>query len=371
MFFKFKRDLNKKKFRLEQSYTKYKCIYKNTSFPQIPCIQLCCPHGQVLYQNPDFDEYDPNSETALCSSSKGTGNKYSPTFLDHNGREVSGWNRNEQYLIVAPKEGQFQCDPRLDPLLKGQSILAEDFFPGLSTSLIVDGTFKGSIVVIVNETEVSITYTWKPDEFCIVERELEEGSIDDFKLFSCVMDPHKSSDDESLTDTCFPDDSSCVSVNNTVHSVFLCISIIFLIITFIVYLIEPSLRKQYLFSRISMAFIVNLTITYIFLLNEKINDSFNHFQRCVLVGYSTQYFFLVIENMAIYVLTSMFQSFFFWINAMAFNIYQKFSNMFVQRRNIGSGQRKDHMKFLRYIFLDIPIVTKEGFYVLLFPADNI
>ena len=41
-----------------------------------------------------------------------------------------------------------------------------------------------------------------------------------------------------------------------------------------------------------------------------------------------------------------FQSFFFWINAMSFNIYQKFANM--MRQEIGVGNQQHHMKFLRY-----------------------
>ena len=107
----------------------------------------------------------------------------------------------------------------------------------------VNGTLKG----IVNS---SFSHLWKPGQFCV-----ERIGDTPYEFFVC------------------PGPSECENTIRTVHSIFLCISIFFLLLTLVVYLIEPTVRKQYLFSRISMAFMINFTFTYIIVVTDHLSPA--------------------------------------------------------------------------------------------------
>ena len=120
--------------------------------------------------------------------------------------------------------------------------------------------------------EKTLEVQYKPHEFCVVEFEVEPevepevgsevepevGSEDnstklDFQLFVCKFP------DGSYKDA----DADCEKLMIRVQSSTMIISIVFLIITLIIYLIEPSLKKQYQFSRIMIAIIVNMIALFI------------------------------------------------------------------------------------------------------------
>ena len=109
-------------------------------------------------------------------------------------------------------------------------------------------------------------------------------------------------------------DDWCFEFRAKTHPVFLIISIVFLIITLFVYLAEDSLRchkkkmflKTYygirgsnvLFSRITMGFVINLTIALILftveaMKSQKYEDDDRKTGRCIAKAYLTLYFFLV------------------------------------------------------------------------------
>ena len=220
---------------------------------------MCCPHGHAFLSNPDYDYDDLESEPTICLEDESI-KQYEPTFHNHNEDEVTSWTRNEQYLLVAPVEQRFQCDQIHG--LNG-SFVSMFEFGIVNPKLIIDGKLKG----IVNNS-ISTVY-WKAQEFCIVPTEEKDGSIGKYQYFICNVDI------ANTNDTIGIDVDICDKLVKNVHSVFLSISLVFLLLTLALYLIEPSLRKQFLFSRITMAFIVNLTITFIILVNKHFNTNTN------------------------------------------------------------------------------------------------
>jgi len=108
----------------------------------------------------------------------------------------------------------------------------------------------------------------------------------------------------------------------------LSISVIFLVITLIIYVCEDSLKTSGLFHKITIAFILNLTICFIVVIDNFLQDLKEDRREtvlCKLSGYGVMYFFL---------------SFFFWINTMSFSIYLKFTNMSVHSPSKSSERKK-------------------------------
>lgn len=221
--------------------------------------------------NPDPDFENP------CIQSKAS-KRFSPKFHDRAGNEVD-LKRNDQYVVVGPEvdQRQYMCDPVHEG--EGYLVMLEHY--AQFGELNVNGNLKG----IVNS---SFSHLWKPGQFCV-----ERIGETPYEFFVCPG----------------PKNVYCENTIRTVHSIFLCISIFFLLLTLVVYLIEPTVRKQYLFSRISMAFMINLIFTYIIVVTDHLSpakegtsgnfqtfifdDFFNFILECTVRGYFIQYFFLV------------------------------------------------------------------------------
>ena len=228
-------------------------------------------------------------------------------FHDHAGEAVTSWKRNEHYLLVAPKEGQFVCPvdqmPAGSQHFNGRIAPLMMFGDPASFKIVIDGSLKGT------------TMMYNPQEFCVVQTEgvPEDNSTNlEFQLFACKF-PSKSQDP----------DVNCEARMIKVQSSTLIISIVFLLITLIIYLIEPSLQKQYLFNMITRFLIVNMTATFIIIVYVQqskdpdtlylnlhtgtdgksknyskilsVSSRFS-FQGCKAAGYFKQYFFLVNSN---------------------------------------------------------------------------
>ena len=108
---------------------------------QVPCIQMCCPHGEALLS---VDPRDPYQKS--CTKNK---NRYRAMFHDHAGEAVTSWKRNEHYLLVAPKEGKFRCPVQQMPA--GSEHFEGSFAPLLemlgdtaSFKIVIDGSLKGT-----------------------------------------------------------------------------------------------------------------------------------------------------------------------------------------------------------------------------------
>ena len=115
----------------------------------------------------------------------------------------------------------------------------------------------------------------------------------------------------------------------------LLISSVFLLLTLIVYLLDPDLHRP-LFGKITIGFVFNNLIAYLCLSVNYLNmfvkvklfpiGSFG----CDIIGYITFYTFT---------------SFMFWINAMAANIFFKFSSIM----SSGSEHHNDRTKLFLYL----------------------
>ena len=120
------------------------------------------------------------------------------------------------------------------------------------------------------------------------------------------------------------------------------ISSIFLLCTLVAYVILPELHIP-LFGKILMGFVLNNCMAYICLAVSYIAERLNSEKLkigtfgCVLMGYFTLYTFT---------------SFMFWINAMAANIFFKFSAIMTATNNNG------WVKFVGYAFYaQVPLST--------------
>ena len=111
-------------------------------------------------------------------------------FHDHAGEAVTSWKRNEHYLLVAPKEGQFVCP--VDQMPAGSEHFEGSFAPLLemlgdtaSFKIVIDGSLKGT------------TMMYNPQEFCVVQTDVvsESNSTNlEFQLFICKIPSSKSQD---------------------------------------------------------------------------------------------------------------------------------------------------------------------------------
>ena len=109
------------------------------------------------------------------------------------------------------------------------------------------------------------------------------------------------------------------------------ISSLFLLLTLIAYLVDPDLHRP-LFGKITIGFVFNNLVSYICLSGNYLSRSVtgllpNGSFGCIAVGYLTLYTFT---------------SFMFWINAMAANIFFKFTSM------MSSSTDNDKVKYVLY-----------------------
>ena len=109
------------------------------------------------------------------------------------------------------------------------------------------------------------------------------------------------------------------------------ISSLFLLLTLIAYIVDPDLHRP-LFGKITIGFVFNNCISYLCLAGNYLSRSgYGLVQTgsfgCILIGYITLYTFT---------------SFMFWINAMAANIFFKFTSM------KSSSADNEKIKFIFY-----------------------
>ena len=115
------------------------------------------------------------------------------------------------------------------------------------------------------------------------------------------------------------------------YPIALTISSIFLLATIFVYIIDPDLHKP-LFGKITLSFVINNLIAYICLIGQYLGEYFESLATnsftCILTGYLILYTFT---------------TFMFWINAMAANIFFKFSSI------MSSSSENSGVKFVLYL----------------------
>ena len=133
--------------------------------------------------------------------------------------------------------------------------------------------------------------------------------------------------------TCLPEETNWGDqFNNVFRPLSKIIPTICLLLTLIVYLVEPSLRNC-LIGKITIALIFNNVISLIIATNNYLMEADSSQDRrespaCVFSGYLAQYSFL---------------AFFFWMNVMAMDIWIKFRNM-----SPHTDKELEKKKFIRY-----------------------
>ena len=115
------------------------------------------------------------------------------------------------------------------------------------------------------------------------------------------------------------------------YPVALTISSLFLLATIAVYIIDPDLHRP-LFGKITLSFVINNLIAYICLIGQYLGEYFESLATnslpCIFTGYMILYTFT---------------TFMFWINAMAANIFFKFSSI------MSSSSESSGVKFVLYL----------------------
>ena len=298
---------------------------------------MCCPHGHAFEKNPEFDSYDYNSHSHKCKKIEG-GLSYNPVLWDHNDNVfLDNWKKDMNFLIVGQKNLQekeshsFECPKVPD----GTNHLTFEGQTNGTFRILINGKLEGKDITWVDENNIpqKETKRWSSDSFCVIYTNSE-----DFYDYDAEIDTAEDqySRFEFTFMTCLADQPTwCDKTIATFHSVCLSISVIFLIVTLLVYVCEDSLRRTNpLFSKITIGFISNLIICFIINIdNYRRNQDFSDERRetmpCIISGYMLQYFFL---------------GFFFWINTMSFNIWLKFTRMSMQ----SPSKEEENKKFWKY-----------------------
>ena len=189
--------------------------------------------------------------------------RYSPIFHDESESEITGRIGKEDYRLIAPKEGQFEC-PERSTKIDFESIQPLSFFAdhtGFKTY--TDGSLRGIMIDEYDENATEHVVQYKSQEFCVVQTDLDPESEDflspdklEFQLYVCK-------NPAGMAPMTSDGHIDCEAKMIPVQSSTLMISIVFLLITLIIYLIEPSLKKRNLFSKITISLIVNMTATFI------------------------------------------------------------------------------------------------------------
>jgi len=309
------------------------------------CLQLCCPYGYSIIENPDYDyDNNPDAPGAICN--KNSSINFDLTafqILNKHTQKVLNVNENENIKFVAPRPEelnslngmQWNCPEETivldhDLVING---IPGQIPPHGDFQMLFDGSLKGNIWLFdyeyddsefeyLEENVYNITEVyWSQGEYCIAFDEVDETPI--YHICNQGHDAEGKSFDKS---------SWCQMYESYIYPVVISISIIFLIITIFVYLIEDSLKKQKLFSRIVMGYLINLAISYILTAVESTKKNARNDQAtigCVFRGYLAQYFFL---------------AYFFWLNVGSFNIWNKLTNF----KHNHMGEDKRFLKYFAY-----------------------
>ena len=297
---------------------------------------MCCPHGHAYVSNPDFiydydaPDYDPDIPIKICKKSDDA-DGYNPQFWNHTDREEIEFTRHEDYILSAHNFDNgigFSCPSKNIVLTPSPADMAEKVnlkingdleFKGLPNY--VDGELKGKIDKTYDSDNYCIVYTQPPD-YSDYDENNTEATTDkvDFQFTHMVCS-------DKMKDPCF-------ERTKYLKPVLLSLSVIFLFLTLFVYIFEGSqTTKNPLTSKMTIAFIVNLTITFIILIDQYVRAAKEVDDRetglCIATGYLMQYFLL---------------SYFFWVSAMSFDIWHKFANMALKTLS----QEQMMRKFVRY-----------------------
>ena len=284
---------------------------------QVNCINLCCPHGQVLVTNTNFDPEDYSSNPFICGAPLNVSElqHHYNTELDVRDRRTDArlrWERNNHYLLVSQAPA-FKCPAGYLP---DHAMVPEAFG---EFSVVNNGSLRGTHQDI-NGTK---TDYWQPDAFCLVIGALPEPGDYSYDYYGEDEEEGDNQEPKShpLRRTfmhCIPEEpvTSEDKFTSVFHPFALSISVVFLIIILIVYSYDKTLHGN-IVGKITIGFVINLICCYISIIDGYVKDFDSSYDRrgtagCVLGGYAILYFF---------------HAYFFWLNAMAIHIWLSFTNL--------------------------------------------
>jgi len=247
------------------------------------CISLCCPYKHIWAK-------DENWEQPRCKEYMQPAYTCTPDIAYEN---VDVWKGMPSFLRGLNEP--FTCP-------KGASLVSvEDAYMNFSVSSV--GKLIASYPGVVD--------TFNNSMFCILYKQEPKGLLS--KAYRvCLQQSEKEGEDFT---TIF-------------YSLALLISLLFLLLTLLVYLISPDLHKP-LFGKIILGFIINNCVAYVSAIIKNLtkNTLKVNSRPCILLGYVILYAFVCL---------------FLWINAMAANIFFKFTSL-------ASSSRNNSSKFKYYV----------------------
>jgi len=287
------------------------------------CIQLCCPRGQILVDDPDWGPQRCQNAPPprICKDLPSHHKDNKPNF--HTYRHI---HHTKDFVLMdsvagmKPSYSKFSCKP--DTKTHQYHLMSAD-----TLFQTMDIHHNGTLEAF--EPDNNFTY-YNQEEYCFVHQEetviqfadeepLEQVGSNLSHGFMVCIKAEKKREGEHFTTIFYP--------------TALLISSVFLMLTFITYILDPDLHKP-LFGKITIGFVTNLLVAFLSMSYMYISKHFSHSLvpqsgPCITVGYIILYTFT---------------AFFFWMNAMAINICLKFSAIMAQ------GTSSDNTKLFCNIF---------------------
>eukprot|EP00092_Neocalanus_flemingeri_P083242 GFUD01104451.1.p1 GENE.GFUD01104451.1~~GFUD01104451.1.p1 ORF type:complete len:540 (-),score=97.41 GFUD01104451.1:263-1882(-) len=272
------------------------------------CVQQCCPPGQVRREDQDWrPPRCPSTQDLqtpiICAPTK---HKLDNLTFTHSGKTFPLMD-NTQY------NGHFKC-PRTDPNREDNLMSTRDYYEKyfLTEEGHLEASYPGD-----EEDDERVVHTYDKNQFCLVYLQMNDIEEDVEISFRHCSKELQYMDGEEFTFIFYP--------------TAMLISSLFLLLTLIAYLVDPELHRP-LFGKITIGFVFNNLIAYLCLSGNYLSRHANglllpNSLGCITVGYLTQYTFT---------------SFMFWINAMAANIFLKFSS------TLSSTSDNDRAKYILY-----------------------
>jgi len=292
-----------------------------TCTQELPCIDLCCPFGEALMETEGGEEecgVGPLNEDEFWTAPQMQG------MVD------SGSGQQLIFRAPAKSKKHFKCPKLLVP--EWQHHYEEYNQESYRYKVDHDGRLIGTNVTYPYLFESRFGDTsWKNGDFCVAfadRKSTNSSDDDDFYehdgFFQLVFGVCFSLADE-------PDNS----FNINFHPYALGISVFFLILTVVIYVWFKGFNLKDLNSRIYVAFIVNLTVTYTtcLIIWIQADKEITETTLCQITGYLNLYFSLSTH---------------FWISAMGFKTWRIFSGLRSETRRSNDSFTNERKTFLYF-----------------------